>query len=153
MRGLVRIKSFTEDPANVAAYGPVADETGRKRFELRIRETRKNMVIARIPGIGDREEAAALKGMRLYVPREALPKPEEDEFYHADLLGLAAVLKDGTPAGTVKAVMEAGETAVLEVAAGGETVLVPFTSETVPTVDLEAGRLVIDPPDEEGSGA
>lgn len=137
MRGLVRIKSFTEDPANVAAYGPVADETGRKRFELRIRETRKDMVIAQIPGIGDREEAATLKGMRLYVPREALPAPGEDEFYHADLLGLAAVLKDGTHAGTVKAVMEAGETAVLEVAAGRETVLVPFTSEMVPMVDLK----------------
>lgn len=149
----MRIKSFTEDPANVAAYGPVADQTGRKRFELRIRETRKNVVIARIPGIGRREEAAALKGMRLYVPREALPAPEEGEFYHADLLGLAAELRDGTPAGTVKAVLEAGETAVLEVAAGRETVLVPFTSETVPVVDLEAGRLVIDPPDEEGSGA
>lgn len=149
----MRIKSFTEEPANVAAYGPVADETGRKRFELRIRETRKDVVVARIPGIGGREEAAALKGMRLYVPREALPTPEEGEFYHADLLGLAAELRDGTPAGTVEAVLEAGETAVLEVATGRETVLVPFTSEAVPVVDLEAGRLVIDPPDEEGSGA
>lgn len=149
----MRIKSFTEDPANVAAYGPVADETGRKRFELRIRGMRKNVVIARIPGIGGREEAAALKGMRLYVPREALPAPEEGEFYHADLLGLAAELRDGTPAGTVKAVLDASETAVLEVAAGRETVLVPFTSEAVPVVDLEAGRLVIDPPDDEGNGA
>jgi 16S rRNA processing protein RimM len=148
VRGAVRIKSFTARPEDVAAYGPVADEAGERQFALRAVGRAKGVVIATIAGIGDRDAAAALKGTRLYVERSALPAPGEEEYYHADLLGLAAVLRDGTRLGTVRAVHDFGAGDSLEVArTGGGTVLVPFPRAAVPVVDVAGGWVVIDPPE------
>jgi 16S rRNA processing protein RimM len=148
VRGAVRIKSFTALPEDVAAYGPVADETGARSFTLRAVGRAKGVVIATISGVADRDAAERLKGVRLYVAREKLPAPGEEEYYHADLIGLAAVLQDGTVLGRVRAVHEYGAGDSIEVLRDdGDTVLVPFTRAAVPKVDLAAGLVVIDPPD------
>jgi 16S rRNA processing protein RimM len=149
VRGLVRVKSFTADPGDVAAYGPVEDEAGRRRFTLEIVGQAKGVLIARVSGIADRDAAEALRGVRLYVPRAVLPPPGEEEYYHADLIGLEAVFPDGSPFGRVRAVHDFGAGDSLEVmrGEGGGTVLVPFTRAAVPVVDIAAGRLVIDPPE------
>jgi 16S rRNA processing protein RimM len=147
VRGLVRVKSFTAEPEAIAAYGPLEDERGERRFALEPVGAAKGVVIARLPGIVDRDAAERLKGVRLYVRREALPEPGEEEYYHADLLGLAAVLRDGTPLGRVKAVNDFGAGDHLEIESeDGASVMVPFTRAAVPVVDLAAGRVVIDPP-------
>jgi 16S rRNA processing protein RimM len=149
VRGAVRVKPFTAEPASVAAYGPVEDETGSRRFELRVVGEGKGVVIATLKGVEDRNAAEALKGLRLYVARAALPAPGEEEFYHADLVGLEAVTRAGTPLGRVRAVHDfgAGDSLELALAAGG-TLLVPFTKAAVPEIDLAGGRLVVDPPEE-----
>lgn len=143
----MRIKSFTDNPDDVAAYGPLTDETGERDFSLRLIGGAKGTVIARIEGVDDRDAAEALKGTRLYLDRDALPPPEEDEFYHADLLGLDAVLTDGAALGTVKAVHRMGGGDMLEIdrGPGVPTVLVPFTRAAVPEIDIAAGRLTIEP--------
>jgi 16S rRNA processing protein RimM len=148
VRGAVRIKSFTVQPEDVASYGPVADETGQRAFALRAVGRAKGVVIATIAGIADRDAAERLKGVRLYVARDKLPAPGEEEYYHADLIGLAAILPDGTVLGRVRAVHEYGAGDSLEVTReSGGTVIVPFTRAVVPEVDLAAGRLLVDPPD------
>lgn len=149
IRGRVRIKSFTEEPADVAAYGPVTDESGGRRFEIAVEEVKGDVVVAAVRGVGDRTAAEGLRGLRLYVARAALPETEEDEFYHSDLLGLRADYADGTAAGTVRAIIPAGATEVLEIdpGPGTETLLVPFTKAAVPEIDLAAGRIVVVPPE------
>lgn len=148
VRGLVRIKAFTEDPADVASYGPVEDEAGGRRFDLQVAGRHKDQVIARIPGVGDRDAAQALKGTRFYVDRSALPEPEDGEFYHADLIGIRVELQDGTALGTVTAVHDFGAGDILEfVDADGRSRMLPFTEATVPAVDLAGGRLVVQPPE------
>ena len=147
VHGAVRIKSFTAEPEAVASYGPLEDERGQRQFALRLIGDAKGVLIARIPGIEDRDKAEALRGMRLYVPRAALPPTGEDEFYHADLLGLEAVLADGTIIGRVRAVHDFGAGDTLElVRPQGQPVMVPFTRAIVPVVDIAGGRLVIDAP-------
>jgi 16S rRNA processing protein RimM len=143
----VRIKSFTQHPEDIAAYGPLADETGRRQIELRLLGAAKGVLIARLPGVEDRNRAEELRGLRLYLPRAALPPPQEDEYYHADLIGLAAVLGDGTSLGKVRAVHDFGAGDTLEIArAGAPPAMVPFTRAVVPIVDLKAGRVVVAPP-------
>ena len=147
VRGAVRIKSFTAEPKDVARYGPLQDESGRQRFTLRLVGTGKGVVIGQLSGVADRDHAEALRGLRLYLPRAALPPTEEEEFYHADLIGLQAVLGDGTAIGQVKAVHDFGAGDTLEIVRPeGPPAMVPFTRVVVPVVDLEAGRLVVDPP-------
>ena len=148
VRGAVRIKSFTAVPEAVAAYGAVGDESGQRVFTLRLVGRAKGVVIATIAGVADRDAAERLKGVRLYVARDALPAPGEEEYYHADLIGLAAVLRDGSVLGRVRAVHEYGAGDSIEVARErGGTIMVPFTRAAVPHIDLAAGRLVVDPPD------
>lgn len=143
VRGLVRVKSFTERPENVAAYGPVTDDFGR-RFTLVVKGAIKGGVIAALSDVADRDAAEALRGRRLWAPRAALPPAGEDEFYFADLIGLAAVAEDGRPLGQVAAVLELGPVPVLEIrSADGDSRLVPFSREAVPLVDLAAGRLTV----------
>ena len=108
VRGLVRVKSFTDDPADIAAYGPLSDKPGRRRFTLEIVGSAKGVLLARIGGVGDRDAAEALRGLEFYVDREALPQTDEDEFYHADLIGLPVFLENGEPYGTVRALHEFG---------------------------------------------
>ena len=148
VRGLVRVKSFTEVPGDVAAYGPLSDEQGSRAFTLTLTGQSKGVLLARIEGIADRDLAQALKGTRLYVSRDVLPALDEAQtYYHADLLGLAAEDRDGRPLGRVKAVHNFGAGDILELD-GAAARLVPFTRRAVPLVDLEGGRLVIDPPEE-----
>jgi 16S rRNA processing protein RimM len=147
VRGAVRIKSFTADPADIAHYGPLVDEAGERQFRLRVVGSAKGVLIAQITGITDRDRAGELRGLRLYLPRDALPPAGEDEFYHADLIGLMAVLADGTPVGRVRAVYDFGAGDTLDITRPeGPPVMVPFTRAVVPEIDLVAGRLVLDPP-------
>ena len=146
--GAVRIKSFTEVPEDVAAYGPVANEAGDRAFELTVTGQSAGAVLARIEGVDDRITAEALKGTRLYVARDMLPPPEDEEFYHADLLGLDAFLPDGAAFGVITAVHQLGAGDALEIDRGSDArpVIVPFTREAVPEVDIAGGRVVVDPP-------
>lgn len=151
--GVVRVKSFTANPADLAAYGPVEDEAGRTLALSVIGET-KGVVLTRVAGVTDRNAADALKGARFYVSRDALPAPDEDEFYLADLVGLMAEREDGTALGRVKAVHDFGAGEIIELEGPGATVMLPFTRAVVPVVDLAGKRIVVAPPtvvgDEDG---
>jgi 16S rRNA processing protein RimM len=150
VRGAVRIKSFTAEPTAIAGYGALEDEGGARQFTLKIIGSAKGdgMVIATLSGIADRDRAEALRGLRPYAPRAVLPATgDEDEFYHADLVGLAALLEDGSRLGTVIAVHDFGAGDMLEIGREtGQPVLVPFTRAAVPVVDLTGCRVVLDPP-------
>ncbi|HJU20429.1 MAG TPA: ribosome maturation factor RimM [Stellaceae bacterium] len=147
VRGAVRLKSFTAIPEDVARYGPVEDESGRRRFVLTLLGAGKGVLLARLSGVEDRDRAEGLRGLKLYLPRASLPAPPEEEYYHADLVGLTALLPDGTPVGQVRAIHDFGAGDVIEIARpAAPPALVPFTRAVVPVVDLAAGRLVIDPP-------
>ena len=115
VRGEVRIRSFTDDPAAVAAYGPLSDESGQRRFALTVIGRSKGGVIARLQGVADRTAAEALKGLRLYVPRSALPAPAADEYYRVDLIGLRVELADGTSFGRITDVQNYGAGDLLEI--------------------------------------
>ena len=147
-RGEVRLKSFATSLEAIAGYGPLDRSDGGPPLEVLAVRPAKDGLIARFEGLSDRNAAEALKGVELSVARDRLPEPAEDEFYFADLVGLTARRPDGTALGEVVAVHNYGAGDVIEVrlADGGETVLLPFTRETVPEVDIAAGRLVIDPP-------
>jgi len=147
VKGQVRVKSFTAAPDAIVAYGPLEDERGDRRIRLELTGVVRGMLIARIDGVADRDAAERLKGTRLYLPREALPEPGEDEYYHADLIGLVVVLKEGAELGRVRAVHDfgAGDSIEVEKPDGG-VVMVPFTESVVPVVDIKGGRLVVDPP-------
>ena len=154
VRGAVTIKPFTEAPDGVAAYGPVETEDGARRFDIRITGQAKAGVVAKLDGIETREQAQAIKGTRLYVPRDRLPQAEEDEFYIADLIGLTVVDQAGAELGEVVQVADFGAGDVMEVALSGDdkgkkrpTVFIPFTLDAVPSVDLDAGLVTVDPPD------
>lgn len=142
VRGLVRLKSFTADPAAIASYGPLTDEAGTRRFAL----TLLAEGLARIEGVADRDAAARLTGTRLHVERDRLPPPEAEEFYLADLIGLDVVTEAGEGLGRVAAVEDHGAGAFL-VLSPGERML-PFTRAAVPVVDIAGGRLVAVPPEE-----
>jgi len=147
VRGTVRIKSFTADPADIAAYGAVSDESGARRFEVEVLGQARGAVLARLSGVADRDAAEALRGLRLYVPRAALPETKEDEFYHADLIGLPVETREGARLGTVRAVHNFGAGDILELRDDdGRELLLPFSDAIVPAVDLGAGRIVADPP-------
>ncbi|MFP4449760.1 MAG: ribosome maturation factor RimM [Rhodosalinus sp.] len=149
VRGEVRLKSFAARPEDIAAYGPLYTEDGARRFEIALTGRAKGTLTARLSGVASREAAEALRGTTLHLPREVLPALPEDEFYHADLLGLPVFDTGGAPLGRVRAVHDHGAGDLLEIHAPGHsgTVLLPFTRATVPTVDLAAGRIVADPPD------
>ena len=148
VKGLVRIKAFTEIDSDVVAYGPLRDRAGSRVFELEVIGRAKGMLLGRLQGITDRDAAARLKGTELYVDRAALPQVDEDEFYHADLLNLTVVHRDGRLLGQVIAVHNHGAGDLIEVTLGDErdSVLLPFNKQAVPEDDLAAGRLTVDPP-------
>lgn len=153
VRGLVKVKTFTEAPEDVAAYGPVSDKSGKRRWTLQLAGPapgKKDVVLVRVEGVKDRDAAQALHGTELYVDRAALPALEEEEtFYHADLIGLSVEDTAGRPLGVVKAVENYGAGDFLEVEqADGKSLLLAFTKAAVPQVDLAGGRLVAQPPEE-----
>ncbi len=148
LKGEVRLRSYTQEPAAIARYGALEDEQGRMIELERVRVTPKAL-IARVKGVTTREGAEALTHTKLYIDRARLPAREEDEWYHSDLIGLAAVGQDGETIGSVVGVHNFGAGDLIEVqpATGGATVLVPFTRDTVPEVDVEGGRLTLTPPE------
>ena len=150
VRGEVRLWPFTEDPLAVASYGPLETQDGKRQFEIAAARAAKDHLVARIKGIDTRDAAEKLNGLELYVAREKLPETEDDEFYHADLIGLAAVTQLGEALGRIVAVHNFGAGDIIEIASanGGETKLLPFTNAVVPTVDLGARRATIVLPNE-----
>jgi 16S rRNA processing protein RimM len=150
VRGEIRLQSFTSDPAAIGSYGPLFDESGARRFVISsLRPLGKDMFVARVEGVTDRNGAEALTGVELYLPREALPEPEDDEFYLADLEGLRAETETGEPLGRVIGLRNFGAGDILEIQPPeGETILLPFTKAVVPVVDVASGRVVVAPPAE-----
>lgn len=148
VRGEVRLKSFCAEPAAIAAYAPLYTEDGSRSFSVTLGGPVPNGISARLSGISTREEAEALRGVRLYVDRAKLPSLPDDEFYHADLIGLDVRDTGGTVLGRVSAVLNHGAGDLLEIQRPGSgSVLLPFTRAAVPTVDLSAGRIIADPPE------
>jgi 16S rRNA processing protein RimM len=145
VRGEVLLETFTESPDGIAAYGPLGDETGARTFRLRVLRVTPKGVVARIEGVADRTSAEALKGVMLFVDRTVLPPPEAEEYYLADLVGLAVFDERGDRIGKVVSVQNYGAGDILEIALedGGKTELVPFKSAFVPVVDIAAGHLVV----------
>lgn len=148
VRGEVRLKSFCADPAAIGDYSPVEDEDGRA-FDLKVSRPIKNGFAARLSSVSTKEDADALRGLRLFVDRDRLPSLPDDEFYHADLLGLEVLDVGGVRLGKIAAVLNHGAGDLLEVRGPGLKggVLLPFTKEAIPTVDLAGGRVIVDPPD------
>lgn len=149
VHGDVRIKSFCADPAAIADYGPFTTESGDSFAQLVLTGQVKGGFSARVDGITSKEQADALKGVQLLVPRDRLPQLPDDEFYYTDLIGLTVVDTGGEKLGVVKDVQNHGADDLLELTVDGasNTVLLPFTKAAVPTVDLAAGRIVADPPE------
>ena len=144
VRGIVRIRSHTANPDDLAAYGALSDATGSRRFAVTVTGHVKSLLLARIDGVEDRDAAEALRGTDLHVPRAALPPTEGEEYYHVDLLGLRAESEDGTQLGRVSAVHDHGAGPIVEIQPpDGPSTLVPFTREHVPAVDIEGGRIVV----------
>ena len=149
VRGAVKLWTFTEDPLAVKHYGPLTTKDGARKFEVATAREAKGHLVATLKGIATREEAERLNGIELYIAREKLPATDEDEYYHADLIGLAAVNAANEPIGRVTAIHNFGAGDIIEIAPPhGPTMLLPFTNAVVPTVDLAAGRVVIVSPDE-----
>ena len=149
VKGDVRLKSFCAIPEDIALYGPFLTEDGAREFSLKLGKTIKNGFAARVKGVTSREDAEALKGIRLFAPRDRLPDLPDDEYYHSDLIGLAVFDTGGTQIGTVSAIHDHGAGDLLDIRLKGssQSALLPFTRAAVPTVDLATGRIIIDPPD------
>ncbi|MEM8843204.1 MAG: ribosome maturation factor RimM [Pseudomonadota bacterium] len=145
--GVARIKSFCAEPGAIADYGPLFTEAGGQH-DLSLTREVKGGFAARLSGVVTREDAEALKGTRLYARREVLPNLPQDEFYHTDLIGLEVVDTGGVYLGRIRAVHDFGAGDVLDIVGGETPIMLPFTREAVPTVDLTAGRAVADPPGE-----
>ena len=148
LRGEVRIKSFTEDPGDIGAYGAVTTDDGRK-FDIAVVGAAKGAVIAKLSGIADRTAAEGLRGLRLHVARSALPQTGPREWYEADLIGLAAVGRDGRDWGKVMAFHDFGAGLTMEVSGGTASrgsVMLPFNDAAVPEIDVAGGKVVVDPP-------
>jgi 16S rRNA processing protein RimM len=149
VRGAIKLWTFTEDPFAVKRYGPLSTKDGARQFEVTDAREVKGHLVATLKGVTTREEAERLNGVELYIAREKLPATEQDEYYHTDLIGLAAVTTADQPLGRVVAIHNFGAGDIMEIAPlQGATMLLPFTSAVVPTVDLKAGRVVIELPDD-----
>jgi 16S rRNA processing protein RimM len=149
VRGQVRLWTFTEDPFAVCDYGPLATKDGKRSFEVDDVREAKGHLVATLKGVASREDAERLNGIELYVARDALPDTEDDEYYHADLIGLAAVNAEGETIGRVVAMHDFGAGDIIEIAPPeGATLLLPFTNAVVPTVDIKAGKVIVELPGE-----
>ncbi|MCP4820474.1 MAG: 16S rRNA processing protein RimM [Shimia sp.] len=149
VHGDVRLKSFTANAESIADYGPLITGDGAMEFHVEVLGTIKNGLSVRLTNVATKEQADALKGVHLYVPRDRLPETDEDEYYYTDLVGLEVRDTGGTVLGTVKSVQNHGATDLLEIHGANlkTTVLLPFTLAAVPTVDIASGRIIADPPD------
>lgn len=151
VRGEVRLKSFTSQPDDIATYSPLWTEDGKHSYTVRLTRPVTGGLGARLSGVETREAAEALKGVTLWADRDKLPALPDDEFYHADLIGLSVYDTGGVLLGKVRAIYDHGAGDILEIFGPGrkQTLLLPFTRAAVPTVDLTAGRIIADPPDED----
>ena len=149
INGEVRLKSFCADPEAIADYSPLTSEDGKRSFAITLTRSIKGALVAKVEGITNKEDADKLKGIRLHAKREQLPALPDDEFYHADLIGMTVLDTGGTVLGKVHAVQNHGASDLLEVMPEGSsaTILLPFTNEVIPTVDLTAGRIIANPPE------
>ncbi len=147
VRGRLRLQSFTEEPTRISSLGPLETENGRS-IKIEIEGTSRDALIVQVPGIATREAAEGLKGAFVYAPRTALPEPEPDEYYEADLVGLT-VMDGERDRGKVIAVASFGASPLLEVApiGGGATVYIPFSQAVVPEIDLKSGRIRVELPE------
>ncbi|MGO8799149.1 MAG: ribosome maturation factor RimM [Roseiarcus sp.] len=156
VRGELRVKSYTRDPAAIGRYGDLTDKAGARTFKIAaLRPLRDDMLVVRLAGVGSRLDAEKLAGVELFVAREQLPAPSDEEFYHDDLIGLEAVTRVGETLGRVVALHNFGAGDILEIApaAGGETLMLPFSKAVAVEIDLGKRRIVIVPPDEiDGEG-
>jgi 16S rRNA processing protein RimM len=149
VRGAVKLWTFTDDPLAVMQYGSLATKDGARSFEVATAREAKGHLVATLKGIATREEAERLNGLELYVAREKLPATDGDEYYHADLIGLAAVTPANEPLGRIIAIHNFGAGDIIEIAPpNGTTMLLPFTNAVVPLVDLASGRVTIELPAE-----
>lgn len=155
VRGAVKLWTFTEDPFAVRHYGPLLSKDGRRQFEVATAREAGDHLVATFKGVATRDEAERLNGIELYVPRDKLPATDEDEYYHTDLVGLAAISTDGEAIGRVLAIHNFGAGDIIEIAPPkGPTMLLPFSNAVVPEVDIAGGRVVIALPQEiEGDDA
>jgi 16S rRNA processing protein RimM len=149
VRGAVKLWTFTEDPLAVKHYGPLVTKDGARQFEVTDAREAKGHLVVTLKGVATREDAERLNGVELHIAREKLPATDEDEYYHADLIGLAAVTPANEPLGRVIAIHNFGAGDIIEIAPPhGATMLLPFTNAVVPSVDLASGRVVIELPEE-----
>jgi 16S rRNA processing protein RimM len=151
----VKITSFAAAPEDIASYGALTDGKGRQLTIEALRPLKGMSVSARISGVTDRNRAEALKGVELFIERARLPETDEDEWYYADLIGLAAVTPEGERIGEIIALQNFGAGDLLEIRAskGGRTVFVPFTQAAVPVVDIKGGRAIVDIPEDRDDAA
>jgi 16S rRNA processing protein RimM len=148
VKGEVRLKSFCAMPEDLDSYGTLMSEDGKQTFDLTISRPVKGGFAAWIEGVRFKDQADKLRGVRLYVSREVLPNLPDDQYYHADLMGMTVVGTGGEMLGKVRAVHDHGAGDFLEVRLiSGDDVLIPFTNDAVPTVDLASGRIIVDPPE------
>jgi 16S rRNA processing protein RimM len=154
VRGEVKLWPFTEDPLAVMRYGPLWTKDGARQFEVTHAREAKDHLVARFRGVDTRNDAERINGLELYIARERLPAPDENEYYHADLIGLQAVTATGETIGRVVALHNFGAGDIVEIAPPhGVTLMLPFTNAVVPTVDIAAGRIIVVLPSEiEGDG-
>ncbi len=148
LRGLLKVKSFTQKPKDIATYGPLSDAQGDDHWTITIKQQDKGILLAQFDGINQREDAATLVGTRLFVDRSALPPPHDPEsYYHADLIGLRVKQDDGQMIGVVKAVHNFGAGDILDIVSkDGYRLDLPFTRQWVPKIDLSSGFMVVIPP-------
>ena len=149
VRGAVKLWTFTEDPLAVTRYGALSTKDDARQFEVAHAREAKGFLVATLKGVTTRNQAERLNGLELYIGRDKLPETEAGEYYHADLIGLAAVSTTGEPLGSVIAIHNFGAGDILEIAPpSGATMLLPFSNAVVPTVDVPGGRVLIELPDE-----
>jgi 16S rRNA processing protein RimM len=149
VRGAVKLWTFTEDPFAVTRYGPLSTKDGARAFEVAHARESKGHLVATFNGVTTRNQAERLNGLELYVARDKLPATDDDEYYHADLIGLAAVTATDEHLGKVIAIHNFGAGDIIEIAPPkGATMLLPFSNAVVPTVDIAGGRVVIELPEE-----
>lgn len=148
--GEVRLKSFCSEPTDIGAYGPLLSEDGSREFHVTLTRPVAGGLGARIAGVATKEAADVLRGTSLFVPRDRLPSLPDDEFYHADLIGLDAYDTGGERIGKVSAIHNHGAGDIVEISPirHKSALLLPFTTAIVPNVDLAAGRIVVNLPDE-----
>ncbi|RTL54070.1 MAG: ribosome maturation factor RimM [Bradyrhizobiaceae bacterium] len=154
VRGEVKLWPFTEDPLAVLHYGPLSTKDGKRHFEVLHARIAKDHLVATLKGVANRDEAARVNGIELYISRDALPDTGDGEYYHADLIGLRAIDPQGVEIGSVIAIHNFGAGDIIEIAPPrGLTLLLPFTNAVVPAVDVAAGHVVIELPNEIEGGS